>query len=131
MAASRWEQWLYERHSRAELAEWAPTLRYFRYCRAIGGHANDGDQLVVLLRAAPVELERFQAAGTWVRAVGDRVEISLSDPEDVFEVTAETVARARVLERWIDPELVIDPPLDRAHCVSPRYYPELFPPTAP
>ncbi|MGY0235849.1 hypothetical protein [Longispora urticae] len=45
----RWERYLYERHSRAALATWAPTLRYFRYCRAAGGHANDSDQLLVAL----------------------------------------------------------------------------------
>ncbi len=124
---TRWEQWLYERHGKAELAEWVPTLRYFRYCRAVGGHANDGDQLVVLLsRASPGLLERFRVAGGWVRMVRERVEVSLFDPDHVWDVTEETVVRARALEEWIAPELVIDPPVEREHCVCPRYYPELF-----
>ncbi|MBA2282242.1 MAG: hypothetical protein H0W25_13590 [Acidimicrobiia bacterium] len=45
-----WERYLYELHTRAELVEWAPSLKYFRYCRSIGGHADDGDDLVVALR---------------------------------------------------------------------------------
>jgi hypothetical protein len=131
MTQSRWEQWLYERHSKAELAVWAPTLRYFRYCRAIGGHANDGDQLMVVLRTEPAELERFRAAGAWVRPVRNGVEISLTDPKNVYDVTDETILRAKALEEWIEPDLVVDPPVDRPHCVSPQRYPELFPPTAP
>lgn len=46
-----WERWLYETHHRAELCEWATRLQYFRFCRAVGGHANDGDALRVALRA--------------------------------------------------------------------------------
>jgi hypothetical protein len=46
----RWERYLYEQHSKASLAEWAPTLRFFRYCRAYGGHVGDGDALRVTLR---------------------------------------------------------------------------------
>ncbi|MFI6318714.1 hypothetical protein ACIBG8_14390 [Nonomuraea sp. NPDC050556] len=29
---------------------WARELRYFRFCRAYGGHANDGDHLLAALR---------------------------------------------------------------------------------
>lgn len=45
----RWEQYLYEQHSAEQLARWAVSLRYFRFCRAFGGHAGDGDQLRVAL----------------------------------------------------------------------------------
>ena len=38
------------RQSPDELGTWAPSLRIFRYCRAFGGHNNDGDQLLVGLR---------------------------------------------------------------------------------
>lgn len=52
MADNLWERYLFERHSRAELSAWARSLRYFRFCRAIGGHSGqDGDQLVVAIRA--------------------------------------------------------------------------------
>ena len=40
---------MYQDHSEAELRRWATLLRHFRFCRAIGGHANDGDSLEVAL----------------------------------------------------------------------------------
>ena len=56
----RWERYLYENHSKASLAEWAPTLRFFRYCRAFGGHAGDGDSLRVVLKfESRSDLERL------------------------------------------------------------------------
>ena len=48
----RWLDYLFHRHPPAELGAWARRLRYFRFCKAIGGHANDGDQLVAALRYA-------------------------------------------------------------------------------
>jgi hypothetical protein len=53
MTQSRWEAWLYERHSRAELREWATRLRWFRYCRAIGGHANRTVASAIAIEAMP------------------------------------------------------------------------------
>jgi hypothetical protein len=45
------ERYLFERHSPDELRAWARSLRYFRFCRAYGGHSgDDGDQLMVALR---------------------------------------------------------------------------------
>jgi hypothetical protein len=44
------DRWLFRSHSRAELEDWARRMRFFRFCRAIGGHANDGDQLLVAVR---------------------------------------------------------------------------------
>lgn len=46
----RWVQYLYEQHSEAELKEWGARLRFFRYFRAYGGHANDGDSLDIALK---------------------------------------------------------------------------------
>lgn len=51
---ARWQAYLYERHSPAELRGWANRLALFRFCRAQGGHANDGDQLRVVF-AVPTE----------------------------------------------------------------------------
>jgi hypothetical protein len=51
MTDQRWERWLHETHSPEELREWAGRLRWFRFCRAFGGHAGDGDRLLVALRA--------------------------------------------------------------------------------
>ena len=45
----RWDAYLHERHSPEELRGWARSLAYFRFCRAFGGHANDGDCLRVAL----------------------------------------------------------------------------------
>lgn len=44
--AARWEAYLYARHTRAELAQWAIQLSYFRYCRAYGGHSGEADNLL-------------------------------------------------------------------------------------
>lgn len=61
---SAWERWLFEPHSRSELARWAPTLRVFRYCRAIGGHSRvDADELRAAFRVPTrAELERVLGA---------------------------------------------------------------------
>lgn len=47
-----WRRYLFERNSPDQLAGWTRRLRWFRFCRAQGGHANDGDQLLVSLRYA-------------------------------------------------------------------------------
>ena len=39
----RWSAYLFERHSQNEIEVWAKKLKYFRYFRALGGHANDCD----------------------------------------------------------------------------------------
>ena len=44
----RWTQYLFEQHSEAELRAWAKRLKFFRFFRAFGGHANDGDSLNVV-----------------------------------------------------------------------------------
>ncbi|MES2674549.1 MAG: hypothetical protein V4660_09930 [Pseudomonadota bacterium] len=43
----RWKQYLFGQHPESELRSWALRLKYFRYFRAHGGHANDGDSLDV------------------------------------------------------------------------------------
>lgn len=37
--------YLFEQHSISEIQNWYERLKYFRYFRAYGGHANDGDSL--------------------------------------------------------------------------------------
>ncbi|OCC06044.1 hypothetical protein BA190_04795 [Labrys sp. WJW] len=49
MSDDRWNRYLFERHDRQEIAQWARRLRYFRFCRAVGGHANDGDELLLAI----------------------------------------------------------------------------------
>lgn len=43
----KWNRYFFRQHSESELREWARRLKLFRYCRAVGGHANDGDSLQV------------------------------------------------------------------------------------
>lgn len=52
----RWIQYLYEQHSESELREWAMRLQFFRYFRAYGGHANDGDSLDIALKYESTEM---------------------------------------------------------------------------
>jgi hypothetical protein len=47
--APKWLAWLHRNHSREELLGWTRSMSYFRFCRALGGHANDGDELVCAL----------------------------------------------------------------------------------
>lgn len=46
----RWHQYLFEAHSEGTLRDWAGRLSFFRFFRAYGGHANDGDSLDVAYR---------------------------------------------------------------------------------
>ncbi|MGC9462144.1 hypothetical protein, partial [Vibrio genomosp. F10] len=45
-----WIHYLFAEHSESELKDWASRLQFFRYRRAYGGHANDGDSLDVALK---------------------------------------------------------------------------------
>jgi hypothetical protein len=47
----KWLEYLYRSHSHDELVRWTRSMRYFRFQRAIGGHANDGDELLCALRS--------------------------------------------------------------------------------
>lgn len=59
----RWQQYLFESHPETVLREWAQRLAYFRFFRAFGGHANDGDSLDVAYRYETTEqLEAFLSA---------------------------------------------------------------------
>lgn len=44
-----WERYFFERHSLDTLLEWSKRLKYFRYCRAYGGHVGDGDCLLIAI----------------------------------------------------------------------------------
>ncbi|HRF60545.1 MAG TPA: hypothetical protein PLH94_11630 [Fimbriimonadaceae bacterium] len=51
----QWEQYLFEAHSEETLRSWARRLRLFRFFRAFGGHAGDGDSLDVAYRIRSFE----------------------------------------------------------------------------
>lgn len=44
----RWLAYLFESHSEETYKKWAKRLHLFRFFRAYGGHANDGDSLDVV-----------------------------------------------------------------------------------
>jgi len=46
----RFRTYLFQRHTEDEIRRWAVSLSYFRFCRAYGGHANDGDQFLAAFR---------------------------------------------------------------------------------
>lgn len=163
----RWRRYLYERHARGELREWARKLRYLRYRRATGGHAGDGDRLLAAVAVENrqqlesvcgmlgIELQPVPEELDWPRQVrsldypdylqpgnaeiggveafawiySDRLEISVSDTDNPYEVSASTVdAASERLEPLLAPlqERLIEPPNDNRNCVCPKYYPELF-----
>jgi hypothetical protein len=62
-ADERWQQYLFRGHSQRELEEWARSLQVFRFVRARGGHANDGDSLLAVARySGAADLGAFLAA---------------------------------------------------------------------
>ena len=85
----RWQRWFHERHPMPELARWACGLRYFRFCRAVGGHATDGDLFLAAVRYRSLGdlLGVFAALGIEpVRVPADTPQpvIGQSYPGDVF-----------------------------------------------
>jgi hypothetical protein len=140
------EQHLYRRHARKELSAWARRLTYFRFCRAVGGHANDGDQLSLALRydgeadalalyvklaGGIVEPGCVQLRGVSVLLLRQKRALTLSlfgADGDAYEVSELDVAHAEALEPHIVPlaARLIDPPIDSEHCISPQRYPEFF-----
>lgn len=47
---NRFQEYLFQFHDEATIKRWAVSLSYFRFCRAYGGHANDGDHLLAALK---------------------------------------------------------------------------------
>ncbi|MGW6500846.1 hypothetical protein [Nonomuraea angiospora] len=179
MNGQRWTDYLYERHPPARLHAWARELAYFRFCRAYGGHANDGDQLLAGLRVEtqddlvrtlsalgvpvtwlapdaprpasgvaytaaefarfPAVMPRFPGIGqpghveiagqrAHVWSHGDRLDVSVTDTVDPYNVSDAAVASAKAIEALLAPIAgqVVDPPQDDRNCVCPRYYPDLW-----
>lgn len=142
-----WEQYLFARHSRDLLRSWAQRLRYFRFCRAYGGHANDGDRLLVALRhegeddarrlyariaGAPLEkwghttIDRIPVFA-WMSKV--EVTLSLSGANgNLYDVTEGDAANAAALEPRlaVATDRIIDPPVANQHCIAPTTNPEFW-----
>lgn len=43
------DAWIFENHDKDTLSRWVSSLKLFRFVRAWGGHANDGDQFILLI----------------------------------------------------------------------------------
>jgi hypothetical protein len=136
MTPDRFEQYLFRSHSRAELQAWAKRLRYFRFCRALGGLANDGDCLAVALRhRGEADAQHLLASlsdaqrNVSVSLTADTLQLTLAGANgDPYEVTEADVANAEALERRLDPhaERIIDPPLNDPRCIAPATYPAFW-----
>jgi hypothetical protein len=140
------EQYLFRTHSRAELRAWAARLRYFRFCRAVGGHANDADYLGVALRhAGTPDAQRvfadltdqpLQTGGAIIAGISvflmlspDALSLHLSGADgDYYAVTESDVANAEALEPLIAKlaDRIIDPPLDDPRCIAPATHPDFW-----
>ena len=98
----KWLAYLYRDHSYDELARWTRSLRYFRFQRAIGGHANDGDELFCALHAEQTELSISGASGDYFHV----------DELDVHNALRVEVAMTGVAK------CVVLPPRPGEHCFS-------------
>lgn len=81
---SRWNEYLFERHTRETLQRWANDLRCFRFVRAVGGHANDFDQFL-----ASYECIRLSDLFSLCSSLG--IEYRLSQPK--IENAADSTSR--------------------------------------
>lgn len=60
--AQRTAEWIFRTHTPETLLRWAETLRYTYFFRAVGGHANDGDQFQLSLSFSdPQDLQKLLA----------------------------------------------------------------------
>jgi hypothetical protein len=112
------------------------------------GSVEDALEIVAAVGAEPREhpvspdLQRSEVAPGvlqpgWVRIDGEtafvwiergRIEVSVNDPDDVWNVTEAAVRAAERIEPRFAPydDRRIDPPLDTWHCIAPATHPELF-----
>lgn len=80
---SHWERYLYETHSEDTLRQWAKQMRLFRFVRAIGGHANDDEQLQLRFR-----LKGDAAIEDFCNAIGIKLKrFSVEPPQPVYGVS--------------------------------------------
>ena len=135
----KWLAYLFRQHSEAELTEWMRELRFFRYIRALGGHANDGDMFLAALRCANHEdlprlltALRLSASGH-VQIAGAKVFVYWQTHEQKLElhvsgaagnpheVTRADVDDALRIEQYLEPlaSHIVVPPRVGQHCFSP------------
>ena len=162
------------------LRHWAPRLRFFRYVKALGGHTNDIDEIVLVLSYAGennltqlfdelgIPYQRYLTKppqpelgksypgkefaefpslipGTrWIRqpvwqtldsvtvsvwCETDKVKFTVvGPPERDWGITETEFENAEKLESIFEKysERIIDPPVDSANCICPKYYPQYW-----
>src|SRR5690348_14115408 len=134
----RERRYLFEEHPEAELREWAQRLGKFRFCRAFGGPAGDGDTLRLHLRTESVE----DALGI-VASLGAEPRENPVNPDMVRSEVAPGIAQPgwstigeTTLFVWINPESlefsiqdiddiwsVTDQAVEAAERIEPRFDP--------
>jgi hypothetical protein len=133
----KYAAYFFRRHSFEELRAWTETMRFFRFCRAIGGHANDGDLLVAAVRVeSQADLAAVAAAlgiapragqaeiagvRCFVAVHPGQLELWLSGAAgDAYEVSEEDVLNAVKIEAALASvaDRVIDPPMAGERCFT-------------
>src|SRR5689334_8877093 len=134
------DDYLFRGYDREEVRGWARKLKYFRFCRGSGGHANEPDQLLAAFVAptrtaadtvltklgAPAQGGNCELFGVraYVQYNAYTAEVSISiggRGKDPYAVSAADFEAAGALE----PHLAAlatelkDPPIDTALCLSP------------
>ena len=148
----QWCELLFREHPKRQLREWARSMRYFRFIRGSGGGMDDhGDRLAVGLKAdygkdiqriltalaasdpaAPLsrssDFVRVRGVKVDIHDSGGKLELSIRDSEQDWEVTQAAVDAARSVETLLEPlvDMLIEPPQDDRHCVCPKYYPSFW-----
>jgi hypothetical protein len=138
------DAYLFRDHPRETLASWCRRLHHFRFCRAVGGLANDADELVLAIATGSREVRAEVRARLKISGPGKiliaGVAAFVSEGEQAtlvilsgadgnpYEVGEGDVEAAERIERAIErhPFVFLDPPRDGSHCVSPARHPELF-----
>jgi hypothetical protein len=147
LADRAWRAHLFRTRSEEQVARWARSLRYFRFCRGRPApFFTEPDRLVVALRSdgasdrrqlldalgaddGPDGFRDLTGGRARVDARPDRLLLSVSGVEQRrTELTDRDVEVASAIEEVIDAvaDRVIDPPFDDRSCVSPAHYPALF-----
>ena len=116
----RWTQYLFEGHSEMELRAWARRLKLFRFFRAYGGHANDGDSLdMAFAYKGEGQLESFFA-----KLGIELVKFDVQPPQAEIGVSYKGSMLEAVLA--LIPFDRVDPPHDTRNYISPKHYPDYF-----
>jgi len=74
------DNWIFQNHEKEEVLNWVHQLAFFYFIRAIGGHANDGDQFVSRIKFHSTEDLKFKLNKLDL----NRLIITVEHDEDVF-----------------------------------------------